>query len=809
MKARSWTIPVIIIFILLISLFYCDKLILGPYATIRIHDNFDSELSRYGTLGKLLLKNGFFAWYPNIDCGMPAYAYHFPPYHMFCLISLLLPAWLLNTAFIIFYMFIAAFGMYWLLKDFLGVTAKMSFLGGLLFSLFMQLFGHSVVCVIFNYAFPMFFMCLITTGRKRASFSARLFSLIFVILVLSFSYPVLTIPFFCILQFLLIIFLTYDTGLSAKKMLFNSILIWTGYVLLFAPVLYSLYAFIPFSHRTHSHHYAGISEFLVSLPKDLIQAFLRYASEPFLLLLVIGLVPLIFYSRKVRRIFFILISLVLMATFFKKMPTIIRGTLFEKMDLSHFSMVTAFPVILFVIAGMDEFFRRKIPKILYVFSFLTAGWTLIYFMRTPEMMRMTSSYILNFIVPFFAILFCLLFRPDIRHKRIILSAGIVLFIIMFGGFKLCRIVYHEQLTYKQLYESHSVLNNLRKEAEKEPFRVVTTSSFPMVMQSYDLETVEARTVLMPKTYKEFFKEIVRPRLKTKKQSDYFDSYWYEMYLIDGEKTSQSKHEESVEGLFNLPLLLMINTKYIISLYRDPYLESISEKIIEAPSDNLTKANLLKDNFKIAETYFNKPFFKKLIPDKIKDKLAHMQGDTLFKKFYGQPYFVYQLKNYCTRGYLASNALVFDSDNEVLSELSAQPIESLKNNAFFLKKDVAIEKIFYERRTLSKGDRIDLIRYSPDKLIFKGMIASPRILVITNNYHPNWRAIVNGKGQKIFRVNHTFQAVFLEKAGSFTVTLLYEDPLLWKTHWLVLFGVILIIYAAFRRIESDKEKIGAV
>ena len=219
--------------------------------------------------------------------------------------------------------------------------------------------------------------------------------------------------------------------------------------------------------------------------------------------------------------------------------------------------------------------------------------------------------------------------------------------------------------------------------------------------------------------------------------------------------------------------------------------------------------MLNNVFKAADTYLDKPVFKTLIPNRLARKLAHMQGNTLFEKFYCTTYFIYQLNNYFDRGYLVPNAVVLDSDNEVLSELSAQSVESLKNNAFFLKNDVGIANIFYERQPLGKDERIDLIHYSPDKLIFRGVVDAPRILVISNNYHPNWRAIVNGKEQKVYRANHTFQAVFLEKAGNFNVTILYDDPLLSKMHWMVLFGIILIIYAAFVHIENDKEKIDTV
>jgi hypothetical protein len=52
---------VALIFAILACVFYFDKLVLGPYATIRIHDSFDYEFCCLAPLGKLFLKNSFFA----------------------------------------------------------------------------------------------------------------------------------------------------------------------------------------------------------------------------------------------------------------------------------------------------------------------------------------------------------------------------------------------------------------------------------------------------------------------------------------------------------------------------------------------------------------------------------------------------------------------------------------------------------------------------------------------------------------------------------------------------------------------------
>lgn len=796
MKIKYRTTTVIIAFILLVCAFYCDKLILGPYATIRIHDTFDTDFPRYAAMGKLLLKNGLFAWYPNIVCGIPSYAFHTPPYYILCLLSMILPLWFLNTFSVMLLMFIAAYGMYWFLKDFLGISTEISFLGGILFSLVTQTYDKAIVHILFNYAFPIFIMFFITAGNKLASFKARSISAVSIIFLMLLSYPVLTMPYFFVLQCLVIVFLTLDNGLSVKRMITKTVLIWGGYIFLSAPILYSLYRYIPFCQRAYARC-ENIPVSLASLPGYFMTYFSEYAISPYVSLLLIGLAPIIFYSRKARRGLFLLISALFLTLFFLRKPSIFHGTFLEKMDLGHFMFIVPFSVILFVIIEIEEFLKIKAKKAVYAISFIIAGLLLASSMHTPETIR---AGLLNITVLLFVFLFCFLSKANARNKRMILPWTIALFIVLLGQFKIERMLKYEFTPYKRFYECHSAFNNLSKEAELSPFRVVTASSFPMVMQSYGLETVETKAPLMPKRYKEFFLEIIRPQLQDKKRSDFFETCWHSLYLLDGEMTPRNDHEQDSAGLFKLPLLLSINTKYAISLYRDPYLDSISEKVIEAKSDNLAGAGTLHEVFDMADKYLgNKSFFQKIASGKI----PKMRGGTLFEKFYGTTYFIYQLRDYFDRGYLVPNAVLLDSDSEVLSELSAQSTESLKSNAFFLKGDAVTAKNFQGRRVLSKDDRVDLVHYGPDKLIFKGSITSPRILVITNNYHPNWRAIVNGRREKIYRANHAFQAVFLEKTGSFNVTLLYEDPLLWQTHWLVLFGMILIVFSAFMCTESNE------
>lgn len=721
------TVAVIIIFVVLTCLFYSDKLILGPHAAIRVHDTFDSEFSRYASIGGLLVRNGLFAWNPLLVCGMPSYAYHFPPYYILCLLTLMAPVWWLYAALTMLMMFIAGFGMYWFLRDFLRLSARGSFLGGFIFSLLTQTQTIAIPQMTFYFAFPMFFMCFIAAGNRGLPFVARILSAAFILLVFLLSYPVLTVPMFFVLQCLVVLFLSFDRELSRSKMLIKTVLIWGSYILLSAPVLYSLYKFIPFSHRTYSHlETVPVPVFVAELPFAFLAFFLQCLKDSYLLLPALTLIPIIFYSCKVRRVFYAFIMVVFLAVFFQKPLSVFCGTIFEKMDLGHFFFIIPILAIAFVITGLDELFRIKPAKKIFIFSFFAAAAAMAVMWfgsgRITEALNITAT------VSIF--LFCA--APNIRYGKLAGSLAVIFLCFLAGEAKIARLIKYERMPYDRILGNSSIFDDLKEEAEKEPFRVATAQALPFVAQSYGLETVETRSPLIPKRYKEFFRQIVKPQLRTKEDAANFDDYWYNLYLM----------KDGVSPI-NLPLLLMINTKYIVSLKRDSYLESVSERTIEEKNEYNT-------------------------------------------------YYIYQLRDYFPRAYLAIEPIMLDSDEKVLEQLSAQSAESLRRKAFFLKKDIGLYNIDMAHTDDSDPGVLKIAHLSPDKIVFRALIANPRILVITNNYHPNWRVDVNGSARQIFRVNHAFQAVFLDSGSNLEIIFYYKDDMLWKLHSTALLGLILII-----------------
>ena len=79
---------------------------------------------------------------------------------------------------------------------------------------------------------------------------------------------------------------------------------------------------------------------------------------------------------------------------------------------------------------------------------------------------------------------------------------------------------------------------------------------------------------------------------------------------------------------------------------------------------------------------------------------------------------------------------------------------------------------------------------------------PRILVISQNHHPNWHGTVNGEPRPLIRANYLWTAVALEP-GEHIVELTYRDPIVATTRWITLGGVLILLIAIPLCIYNEK------
>lgn len=69
--------------------------------------------------------------------------------------------------------------------------------------------------------------------------------------------------------------------------------------------------------------------------------------------------------------------------------------------------------------------------------------------------------------------------------------------------------------------------------------------------------------------------------------------------------------------------------------------------------------------------------------------------------------------------------------------------------------------------------VEIVKYQPEEVIVYTKADQPKLLFLSDNYYPSWKATVDGKQTKIYRANYSFRAVPL-LAGEHSVRFYYES-----------------------------------
>ena len=87
----------------------------------------------------------------------------------------------------------------------------------------------------------------------------------------------------------------------------------------------------------------------------------------------------------------------------------------------------------------------------------------------------------------------------------------------------------------------------------------------------------------------------------------------------------------------------------------------------------------------------------------------------------------------------------------------------------------------EANASTDGDRVEQLEYDPPggHIRLRTVSTGARLLVVSENYHSNWRAYVDGREVEILRANYVWKGLYLP-AGEHVVELRYRSPtLLWS------------------------------
>lgn len=142
---------------------------------------------------------------------------------------------------------------------------------------------------------------------------------------------------------------------------------------------------------------------------------------------------------------------------------------------------------------------------------------------------------------------------------------------------------------------------------------------------------------------------------------------------------------------------------------------------------------------------------------------------------------------------------FVNEIEVIKE-KGQILKRLFDPSFNPRQKVILEIMPFKFQASEKlnYESISLKSYEPNTIILQSNEKISKILVLSDNYYPGWKAYIDGKETKIYRANYTFRAIVLPE-GKHDILFKYEPLSLQIGLWVSSFSIgvfILILIRTF-------------
>jgi uncharacterized membrane protein YfhO len=240
----------------------------------------------------------------------------------------------------------------------------------------------------------------------------------------------------------------------------------------------------------------------------------------------------------------------------------------------------------------------------------------------------------------------------------------------------------------------------------------------------------------------------------------------ETNAINGKEETETRWSK---GLVNRPLLqTLVSTKYSLSKRNENYLAGFGYDII----NSFGNVKVYKNKYYLPlgftyETYIAESDFK---------KLSNFQKDiTLFQAF------------------VASDDYLKTSTS-ALNNFKLFNLADTVNSFSFEKYGSYINKL--------KEDTLHIESHLQNSIKGTINIEKPKILFFSIPYDEGWHATVNGKEQKLERINIGFMGLFLNK-GQYTIELKYELPYMETSSIISLTGILFYIVMVIYRIRFRK------
>lgn len=161
-------------------------------------------------------------------------------------------------------------------------------------------------------------------------------------------------------------------------------------------------------------------------------------------------------------------------------------------------------------------------------------------------------------------------------------------------------------------------------------------------------------------------------------------------------------------------------------------------------------------------------------------LAHSGSDGLY---------TFELDNCSDRVQLIDNVVVDDNKKSILKDMSSKYNE---NTIYLTKKDYDKYGASLPKNKLSDSESVDIKEYKDDYIKLDVNIDEPRFLLLNQYYTKDWKVYVDGKETSLSKANYIMRGTYISKSGNHVVEFKYEPTDTYKTIYISISGVVVII-----------------
>ena len=146
-------------------------------------------------------------------------------------------------------------------------------------------------------------------------------------------------------------------------------------------------------------------------------------------------------------------------------------------------------------------------------------------------------------------------------------------------------------------------------------------------------------------------------------------------------------------------------------------------------------------------------------------------------------YLYENMRVLPRAFLVGSFKVLRKEEDVASRFKSKEFDPAQEvileeepKSYIVPSISYIVKTKYDVRT-TNDEKVEIVKYTPNEVVIKAVVNSPKFLVLSDSYYPGWKAYVDGTREKIYVANYALRAVYLN-AGEHAVRFVF-DPLSFK------------------------------